>query len=68
VLAADTLTNTAQTLVGRDLFLNTLMPPMYPVKCDRGRPLEWTRVPNAQVHLWGRDPYARTFADPARRR
>jgi hypothetical protein len=62
VLAADSLTRTAQSLVLRDMLVNTLVPPWQPATWDRGRTLEWKWGLNAEQYL-GRNPFKKTFAE-----
>jgi hypothetical protein len=60
VLAQDSLSRTAQSLVLRDMVRNVFVPPWSACEWDRGRTLEWKWGLIAQSKL-GRDPFSKTF-------
>jgi hypothetical protein len=60
VLATDSLTRTAQSLLLRDLLCNTLLLPGYTASWDRGRTLQWKWGLNAYEQL-KRNPFDSTF-------
>ncbi|MCI0703703.1 MAG: DUF308 domain-containing protein [Planctomycetia bacterium] len=61
ILADDSLTRTAQSLVVRDLMWNTVfVPPWKHATWDRGQTLEWKWGLSAKQRL-GRNPFDKTF-------